>query len=132
MEFIDQSLSSATESPDEDADPKSSNKLFKAFFMKEDRRSAVIKELSSLDPNVGGIIFSEDNELHAKKQRAEFIRKVRQRLENSTLDNSNPNRSHVTNFLTLFTQNPESYFHTLQLCHALKRAGISEPQEISN
>ena len=129
-EFIDLSLSSATDNPDEDDDPEGSNKLFKVFLMSEDRRSAAIRELSHLDPNVGGVIFSEDNESHAKRQRAEFVSKIKQRLESSTLDNSNP--SHIATFITTLVNNPESFFHTLQLCYRLKRAGLSEPQEIAN
>ena len=129
-EFINVSLASATSSPHGDENPKVGTNLFRAFFVKENRTSAFIAEVSKLDPEVGGVIFSDDKEAKAKKLRTEFAAKVKRNLEASS--NSDGDDSFTTDFLTLFTSNPEAFFHTLHLCRELKRAGITDPKEIAN
>ena len=114
--------------PHKDSDPAASVQTFKLFMMKEDRKSAFIAEVSQLDPEKGGIIFSDRYDDEAKKERKQLVTRVRRCLNDTDLSAGS---QHMTKILEMMVQNPESFFRVIALTSTLHKAG-NEPNEVAS
>ena len=115
--------------PHQDSDPAASVNTFKVFMMKPNRKSAFIAEVSQLDPEKGGIIFSDRYDNEAQNQRKELVTRVRRCLDDTDL--AAGNSQHMTKILEMMTQNPESFFRVIALTSALHKAG-NKPHEVAS
>ena len=127
-EFIDTSRSDSTSDPDNDSEPQRANNLFKVFFLDEERKKAVVNELSSLHPETGGIVFSDQLNDSARQARSDLVSRVKDLLNESSLEDS----SFSFRFYKCFTENQEAFFHNLRLIKALMDKGIFDPQKIQS
>ena len=126
--FIDTSRSDSTSDPDNDSEPQRANNLFKVFFLDEERKKAVVNELSSLHPETGGIVFSDQLNDSARQARSDLVSRVKDLLNESSLEES----SFSFRFYKCFTENQEAFFHNLRLIKALMDKGIFDPQKIQS
>ena len=127
-EFIDTSRSDSTSDPDNDSEPQRANNLFKVFFLDKERKKAVVNELSSLHPETGGIVFSDQLNDSARQARSDLVSRVKDLLNESSLEES----SFSFRFYKCFTENQEAFFHNLRLIKALMDKGIFDPQKIQS
>ena len=127
--FTSKSLISCNEldSSEEDMDPKQATKTFLHFYMKEDRRSALVLELAALHPE-GAIIFKDSKE-EEEKQKAtkDLIARIKARLDNS---HSLKEYDHMTDLLQMLSENPRSFLKVNNLVNELLAKGVSDPDEI--
>ena len=119
--------SSDSSSEEEDCNPKQATKTFLHFYMKQDRRSALLQELSTLHPD-GAVIFTDTPEEEKKKATKALIARIKKRRANET--DGLKEFEHMTDFLALMCDNPNSFFHINKLVNKLLVQGVSDPQDI--
>ena len=126
-EFVTTSFSDSTSEPSNDEDPVTSSKIYRVFFLNENRRKALVAEVRQLAHDTGHIVFSDQNTPTEKLARTNLAERVKKALS-SPLDSSSISDSSFdhTEILDLFSRNPESFFHTLKLIKALKSKGYND------
>ena len=118
--------SAESDCSDPDSNPKESTKAFTHFFMKPNRRSAAILQLSRLHPE-GAIIFHDTSaEEKEKRDRKQLIQRVKKTLNDSTMDDVD----HLSDLLDLISENPKSFFAVKELVDTLLKAGVTEATQI--
>ena len=132
-EFVTTSFSDSTSEPSNDEDPVTSSKIYRVFFLNENRRKALVAEVRQLAHDTGHIVFSDQNTPTEKLARTNLAERVKKALS-SPLDSSSISDSSFnhTEILDLFSRNPESFFHTLKLIKVLKNKGYNEPTDIAS
>ena len=132
-EFVATSFSESTSEPSNDEEPEKSSNIHRVFFLNENRRKALVAEVSRLAHDTGHIVFSDQNTPVEKLARTRLAERVKKALS-SPLDSSTISDTSFdhTEILDLFARNPESFFHTLKLIKALKCKGYNDPTDIAS
>ena len=132
-EFVTTSFSESTSEPSNDEEPVKSSHIHRVFFLNENRRKALVAEVSQLAHDTGHIVFSDQNTDVEKLARTRLAERVKKALS-SPLDSSTISDTSFdhTEILDLFARNPESFFHTLKLIKTLNYKGYNNPTDIAS
>ena len=132
-EFVTTSFSESTSEPSNDEEPVKSSQIHRVFFLNENRRKALVAEVSQLAHDTGHIVFSDQNTDVEKLARTKLAERVKKALS-SPLDSSTISDTSFdhTEILDLFARNPESFFHTLKLIKTLNYKGYNNPTDIAS
>ena len=120
--FVDTSADESSNTTCHGKDPAAATKTFTHFFMRPDRRSALVLELSKLHKD-GAVVFHVTPEEAAEKRLFESYKKALN-------DTNPPGLDHLGEMIDLINENPENFFAVKDIIDELVNKGFRDPAQI--